>query len=334
MRVAAIVNSGAGSVRAGDLDAEALRAWFRDAGIDADVRFVAGDQVDEAAREAVLSKPDAVVAGGGDGTIRAVAARLAGGPIPLGVLPVGTLNHFARDLGIPVDLPAAVRLIGNGAVQSLDLGEVNGQVFINNSQLGVYPPVVKVRDREREEKGRGKWLATVSAAVKVLPRHPPLRVRVRAGGSELVRKTLFVFIGNNEYEMSAFGYGARSRFDSGNLYLYIAKAERRADLVGLLLLSLFRDVKGTGRFDRLSAPEFTIETKQRSVPVYLDGEVTVLESPLRYRARVRDLRVILPGRWYRLAATEDKDLRQPAMSQGFIPPEQRAAWETAVSVVG
>lgn len=296
MRVTAIVNSEAGSGSAGEIDAEELRGLFRDAGIEADVRIIPGGRIGEAAEEAVRSGVDAVVAGGGDGTIRAVAARLAGGPIPLGVLPVGTLNHFARDLGIPLDLPGAVRVIAQGAIHHLDVGEVNGEIFVNNSVLGFYPPVVKVRDRERHEMQRGKWAATISAAFKVLPRHPPLRIRVRAGEHDLVRETLFAFIGNNEYEMSAFSYGARSRLDSGNLYLYIAKIQSRLGLLGLLLLSLFRDIKGTDRLDCLSAPELTIEMKQRTVPVYLDGEVTVLETPLRYRNRVRDLRVILPGR--------------------------------------
>lgn len=295
MRVMAIVNSGAGSGSAGELDVDELRRLFRDAGMEADVRIVPGDRIGEAADEAARSGVDALVAGGGDGTIRAVAARLAGGPIPLGVLPVGTLNHFARDLGIPVDLPGAVRVIAQGTVHGLDVGEVNGEIFVNNSVLGFYPPVVKVRDRERQEMQRSKWAATISAAFKVLPRHPPLRIRVRTGEQDLVRETLFAFIGNNEYEMSAFSYGARSRLDSGNLYLYIAKIRDGFDLAGLLLLSLFRDVKATDRLDCLSAPELTIELEQRTVPVYLDGEVTVLETPLRYRNRVRDLRVILPG---------------------------------------
>ena len=296
MRVMAIVNSGAGSGSAGEIDAEELRRLFRDAGIEADVRVVPGDRVGEAAEEALRSGVDAMVAGGGDGTIRAVAARLAGGPIPLGVLPLGTLNHFARDLGIPLDLPGAIRVIADGTIHHLDVGEVNGEVFVNNSVLGFYPPVVKVRDRERQEMQRGKWTATISAAFKVLPRHPPLRIRVRAGEQDLERETLFAFIGNNEYEMSAFSYGARSRLDSGNLYLYIAKIRDGLDLAGLLLLSLFKDVKATDRLDCLSAPELTIELEQRTVPVYLDGEVTVLETPLRYRNRVKDLRVILAGR--------------------------------------
>lgn len=295
MRVAVIVNSGAGSVRDGQLDPATVAGLFRDAGIGADIRFVPGDRIGDAAREAIDSGADAVVAGGGDGTIRAVAARLVGSPVPLGVLPVGTLNHFARDLGIPLELPEAVRLIAAGTVRALDVGEVNGEIFVNNSMLGVYPPVVKVRDREREEKRRGKWLATVSALFKVLRRHKPLRLRIRAEGLEVARSTHFVFIGNNEYEMNAFTYSAPSRHESGNLYLYVARSRGRLEFVGLLLLGLFRDLKRTDRFDCWSRPELTIEVPKRSLPVYLDGEVMVLDTPLRYRTRVRELRVILPA---------------------------------------
>jgi diacylglycerol kinase family enzyme len=300
MKVVAIVNSGGGTVRGEGLDAAAVQAAFREAGVEADVRFVPGECVDKAAGEAVRSgvdAPDAIIAGGGDGTIRCVASHLAGGSIPLGVLPLGTLNHFARDLGIPVDLPGAVKVIAEGEAQALDLGDVNGEVFVNNSVLGVYPPVVQQRDREREALDRNKWVATVTAALKVLPRNPLLRVRIRAEGPEgmdVQRHTRFLFVGNNEYEMNAFTYSAGSREPSGKLHLYVARTRGRLGMVGLLLLGLVRDLKTTEYVDCWTLPGFTIETRERSIPVYLDGEVVVLESPLRYRTRPRSLQVLMP----------------------------------------
>jgi diacylglycerol kinase family enzyme len=282
-------------VQASGLEPAGLRRLFQEAGVEAEIHFVPGARIVETARAALGSGVEALVAGGGDGTIRSVAGVLAGGEVPLGVLPVGTLNHFARDLGIPVELPAAARLIAEGPARALDLAEVNGEVFVNNSMLGFYPPVVGVRDRERREKARGKWLATLSALLKVLPRHPLLHIRVTAEGLAVDHQTRFVFVGNNEYEMSAFTYGARTRFDSGNLYLYIAKSRTRLGLVGLGLLSLFHDLKWTDRFDRICVPGFVIETRKKSVPVYLDGEVTVLATPLRYRNREHALRVIVPA---------------------------------------
>lgn len=294
MRITVIVNRGAGSVTGGDVSAEGLRQSFLALGTEADVRIIPGEEIVPTAREAVTHGTEAVVAGGGDGTIRAVASVLAGGPVPLGVLPLGTLNHFARDLQIPTELDQAVRVVTTGEVRSLDLGEVNGEVFVNNSVLGFYPPVVRVRDWERRKFHRNKWLATLSATLKVLPKMPALDVRVHGEGVECHRTSHFVFVGNNEYEMNAFSYGARNRFDSGSLYLYIAKSPTRLRLLALTLLSLVRDLGKTEGFDFWCLPEFTIETPARNLLVYLDGEVTTLQPPLRYRTYPRHLRVILP----------------------------------------
>src|SRR5215218_8123205 len=294
MRIAVIVNCGAGSVVSGELSAEKLRQMFLEGGTEADVHVIPGEEICDTARAAVAGGAEVVVAGGGDGTIRAVASVLAGGPVPMGVLPLGTLNHFARDLRIPTDLAEAVSLIPKGVVKALDLGEVNGEIFVNNSVLGFYPPVVKVRDRERREFDRNKWLATISALFKVLPKVSSLRVHVKAEGLEAHRKTRFLFVGNNEYAMRAFNFGARDRFDTGDLYLYIARTPSRLGLAGLALLSLVRDLKLTRGFDRWCLPEFTVESKLKAIPVYLDGEVTTMTPPLAYRTRPHDLKVILP----------------------------------------
>ena len=235
-----------------------------------------------------------VAAGGGDGTIRAVASVLVGGRVPLGILPLGTLNHFARDLGIPTELPAAVELLGSGSVRGLDVGEVNGEIFVNNSSLGLYPPIVKVRDEERRRFNRGKWLAAASATLRVLPRLPSLRVRVTAEGRAIVCKTRFVFVGNNEYELGFLSYRARSRLESGDLYLYVARAKSRLGLLGLALLGLVRDIKRSRGFDHWQAPELTIETDRKKLSVFLDGEVMLLDTPLCYRKRTRSLPVVMP----------------------------------------
>jgi diacylglycerol kinase family enzyme len=273
-----------------------MRTALAAVGIDADIELVSGGECAVRCRAIAERGDELLVVGGGDGTISAAASALVGTDTRLGILPLGTLNHFARDLGIPVELPEAIRVIADGEPRALDVGEVNGEIFINNSMLGLYPPMVGVRDRERRLRNRGKWMATILALFKVLPRHPLLHLRVTAAGETSEHLTRFVFIGNNEYEMSAFTYGARSRFDSGNLYFYIAKSRTRLGLVGLGLLSLFRDLKWSDRFERLCLPELTIETRKKAVPVYLDGEVVVLRPPLHYRNQAHALRVILPGK--------------------------------------
>lgn len=295
MRIAVIVNRAAGTVVSEGLDEEALRKIFREARAETDVRLVSGEEIEGAVREAVERGAEVVVAGGGDGTIRCVASVLVGGSVPLAVLPVGTLNHFARDLGVPTDLVEAARVAVTGRPQALDIGKVNDEIFINNSMLGLYPPMVRVRDWQREKLERGKWRATLVAAFKVLPKLPLLHVRLKANGVETDHRTRFVFVGNNEYELNAFTYGARSRFDSGSLYLYLDKSRSRLGLLGVALLGLVRDVKRTDRFDRWQLPEFTIETRTKAVPVYLDGEVMVMSPPLRYRTLPLALRVLLPA---------------------------------------
>jgi diacylglycerol kinase family enzyme len=220
---------------------------------------------------------------------------VVGKGIPLGVLALGTLNHFARDLGIPVELPEAVRVIVEGFTRDLDVGEVNGEVFVNNSNLGFYPPVVRARDWQRRAHNHGKWRATISALIKILPHCPMLHLRIRSDDVDVRRDTRVLFIGNNEYEMSAFNFGARERFGSGHLYLYIARTPSRLGLVYLGLLSLVRDVLDTDHFERFALPELTIETrKKKALAVYLDGEVVLLRPPLQYRVRPRELRVLLP----------------------------------------
>jgi diacylglycerol kinase family enzyme len=181
MRVTVLVNRRSGSVRKEKVTAGSLREMFEKAGIEADVRILPGEELCDAAREAVKAGAEAVVAGGGDGTLRAVASVLVDGEVPLGVLPLGTLNHFASDLKIPTDLEAAARLIQEGEVRALDVGEVNGEIFLNNSSLGFYPPIVQARDQEMRRSKHGKWVAMAIATFKLLPKLSSLHVRISSG---------------------------------------------------------------------------------------------------------------------------------------------------------
>ena len=128
--IAVIVNASAGADDKHGL-AKTLTETFRSAGIDGRVVLVrSGAEVGEAALRAVQERPQAIVAGGGDGTINAVAATLIGAAIPLGILPPGTLNHFAKDLHIPLDLAAAARNVIAGYVDKVDIGDVNDHIFL------------------------------------------------------------------------------------------------------------------------------------------------------------------------------------------------------------
>jgi diacylglycerol kinase family enzyme len=296
MKVTVLVNRGSGTVKKKRLTAESLRELFQKAGTEAEVRLIPGGEIIDAARDAVKAGTGAVVAGGGDGTVRAVASALVDGEVPLGVLPLGTLNHFAGDLKIPDDLEKAARVIAGGQVRKLDVGEVNGEIFLNNSSLGFYPPIVQARDQEMRRSKHNKWVAMAIATFKLLPRLRSLHVRISSGDWKVDRKTQVLFVGNNEYKLNAFDHGAPDRTeDSGNLYLYLTRSRSRLGLVGLALAGLVRDIKRAESVEDWRLPDFRIEVRhQRAIPVAFDGEVSVLRSPLQYRTRPRALPVILP----------------------------------------
>lgn len=255
-----------------------------------------GAAMTDAAKGALAAGAQAVVAGGGDGTINAVASVLAGTGVAFGVLPLGTLNHFAKDIGIPLALDRAVATIAHGARKEVDLGEVNGQVFLNNSSLGLYPDMVRDREKQQRRLGRGKWLAACWAALGALRRFPFLNVRlILDDGKEQARRTPFVFIGNNEYTMSGLSIGARAALDRGRLSLYVAQRPGRLGLLRFAWRALCGRLAQEKDFDVLTARNLQIETRHTSIPVATDGEVTVMTTPLHYRIRPAALRVIVPS---------------------------------------
>ena len=253
----------------------------------------AGAEVLDLADQAARSDADIIVAGGGDGTVSSVASVVAGCGKVLGILPLGTMNHFAKDLHIPLDLESAVNTIVAGHAVKIDMGEVNGQTFLNNSSLGLYPSIV--RERQRQQRlGWEKWPAYVWAAFSVLRRYPFLNIRLSVDGKELTSRTPFVFIGNNEYQMETLNVGARACLDKGELSLYITNRTGRLGLIRLALRALFGGLRQEKDFLTLCTKEIWIGTKKRRVRVALDGEVAVMQPPLHYRVRPGSLRVLAP----------------------------------------
>ncbi|MDB5916981.1 MAG: sphingosine kinase [Massilia sp.] len=293
-RIAVIINGGAGSGH-DDAAADDLRAKFRAHGCEAEVTLAkSGDDMIAAARKAIADGMQVVVAGGGDGTINAVASVMAGSGVDFGVLPLGTLNHFAKDVGIPLELDAAVRNVAEGRRIEVDVGEVNERIFLNNSSLGLYPDIVRDREKQQHRLGRGKWPAAAWAAVSALRRFPFLDVGVGVDGRQHARRTPFVFIGNNEYTMQGLAIGARERLDAGVLSLYVAQRPGRLGLVRFAWRALWGRLAQERDFDVMLSDKFDIKTRHRRLRVATDGEVTVMATPLRYRIRPAALAVIVP----------------------------------------
>jgi diacylglycerol kinase family enzyme len=253
-----------------------------------------GSEICDLARRAVDEGALSVIAGGGDGTVNAVAGMLVGSDVRLGVLPLGTLNHFAKDLGIPLEIEAAARNIFQGRVVSVDVGDVNGRIFLNNSSLGVYPQIVRYREAQRSQ-GQNKWIAFARALLDAMRRHALFQVHLQIDGDgELSRATAFVFVGNNEYEMTGLHIGARKSLDAGNLWICLPSRGGRADLVRMALRALVGRLRDSD-LQAVGAREIVIETGERQPNVAMDGEVSRLAAPLHYRIRPRALKVIVPA---------------------------------------
>ncbi len=274
---------------------DAIDALFASAGLSHSIAVVGDDRQNafDLARRAVGEGFETVVAAGGDGTVGAVASALVGSDVALGVAPLGTLNHFAKDLGIPLDPSAAARVISRRNTRLIDVAEVNGRFFVNNSSIGIYPNIVIARERRRR-RVHNKWIAFALATGHVLRRYPFLDVRIDANGATVAQRTPFVFVGNNEYQIHGLNIGTRRHLDRGRLYLYVAAPVSRIGLVGMALAALFGRLDKTRGLQMFSLERVSIETKRRSVRVSADGEILRLPTPLHYALRPRALKVIVP----------------------------------------
>jgi diacylglycerol kinase family enzyme len=298
MRVTVVVNSKGGTVAGSAASPEDMVAQaFADAGIDADIRVPAADQLatclDEAAQDATT---DAMVVGGGDGTVSLAASAAVRHGKTLGVLPLGTLNHLARDAGIPPDLPGAVAVIAGGHVETVDVAEVNGELFVNNSSVGLYPLMVREREAQQRNLGRSKRFAMLVASVRALRHFGRRRLTIRIAGREHPITTPLLFVGNNCYDISLFSLGRRARLDGGTLCLYALLARSRWQLIGMALRGL------VGRLDQQSdfisvndISEAEIASERPALTVALDGEVRSLETPLHYKIKPRVLSLLMPA---------------------------------------
>jgi diacylglycerol kinase family enzyme len=262
-------------------------------GVAAEVCLSAGAELTLDARRCLRREPKAVVAAGGDGTVSAVAGILAGTGIPLGVIPLGTLNHFAGDLGIPNALAEAAAIIASGQVRRVDVGEVNGHIFVNNSSIGFYP--LAVRQREALQGRLGKWPAMTLSLLYMLWRLPRMHLHVRLAEGSLPRRTPLIFIGNNRYEMQRFAAPRRITLDGGELCLLLAPDAPRRRLVRIAATALLGTLDPERDLEALCCSRLQVEAHHHLLSVALDGEVVRLVPPLHYQIRAAALHVLAPS---------------------------------------
>ncbi|HVR69646.1 MAG TPA: diacylglycerol kinase family protein [Vicinamibacteria bacterium] len=293
-RAVVLLNAAAGSVASTGVAAVGVRVSnaLARSGLAADVRPVDSRSVAAEVRAAVAARPAVVIVGGGDGTLSSAAGVLAGGPTPLGILPLGTKNHFARDLGLPLDVEAAAGVIAAGRVRRVDVGEVNGRVFLNNCSLGVYPDLVRDRETQKTREDRGRGPAMLRASWNALRRFRVRTVTLRADGRVWRVTTPLVFVGNNRYETRLPALGRRNALEDGQLWLYVARDVSRLGIVRLGARMLLGRLERARDFEALSATELELRTRRSHLRLAVDGEVLPMVSPVRWRVRPEALAVL------------------------------------------
>jgi undecaprenyl-diphosphatase len=282
-----VANPGAGSTRDGEIIVRA-RERLPDTRL---LELAPGVDLAEAVSRAV-SEGRVVVAAGGDGTVNSVVQHVAGRG-EMGVLPVGTLNHFARDLGLR-DVDAALDALERGEARSIDVGVANGVYFVNHAGLGLYPE--GVRERERSEGRRGRAAASLGAATRMLRAARPLVGTIEADGDRRALFAWVVFVGNNRFGTVPTGFGVRTRLDEGVLDVGVVTARPRAVSRAR---AAWRLAKGrawrTRRLVRTEARHVVVHLEGPPRPVSLDGEQGEATDTLEVRLVPRGLSVRLPA---------------------------------------
>jgi YegS/Rv2252/BmrU family lipid kinase len=289
-----LLNRGGGAVAADSEIAGKVATALKKAGVDADVELINGG--DCAVRcKAISERGDPLlIVGGGDGTIGAAASALVGTDTRLGILPLGTLNHFARDLGIPTDLDEACALIAKGSDRRVDVAEMNGRIFINNSAIGLYPLMVVDRDLQQRRLGRSKRLAMLVASLRTLARFNHQRLTLTVNDEKARVDTPLLFVGNNNYRIDLGAPGQRESIEDGQLCVMVMRKKTRAGLIAASVRALFNRSRPDDMVYLDGVERLRVESRRSQLAVSLDGEVVSSAPPLDYRIHKKALRVIAP----------------------------------------
>ena len=299
-RIPAFVNPGSGNSKKAR-DALASTGRF-------DIREVEPDILEGEIRQAVEGGATRILVAGGDGTIGIGASVVAGTAVELAVLPAGTLNHFARDMEIPVDLPEAAAAAAGTSMSLSDVAYVGDKLFLNTSSIGAY--VIFARVRKKLEARLPYKLASVFAVVSTFLKLRVLAVELEIEGKRQVYRTPLVFIGVDERELQFPTLGNRIKDGQRGLHVMVVRWRGRGKLVSLGFRAIFRgvdEVSRTVEFDSFVVERCTITMKKPLARVARDGEIETMSTPLEYRIERDMLHVVVAA-----AGRESSDAPAPS----------------------
>jgi len=275
-----------------ETDAAELRDRAREAGLeiaeirpDLDIEALVADRIDSGRR--------LFIAAGGDGTIHHLLQSVVGTSAVLGVIPLGTVNHLARDLGIPLEWRAALEVALTGTEREIDVAVVNGRYFVNNMMLGFYPSMVYHRERLRGT--RGKWGAWAQAGWAALRTFPHIALALESPHHlEAIRTQLFT-VAVNAYDLSQPGMVAeRTTLHRGRLAVYWLPFMNRlafARTVARYARGSALEIEG---FRQMETSRLRISSARPRFRMAIDGELVEMSPPLTISIVPRGLNVRLP----------------------------------------
>jgi diacylglycerol kinase family enzyme len=298
MRFAAVLNQDGGTLRTIDLGAfsDQLRRTLEAAGHSVEINIVAGRDIASALEKAIARRNiDVVLAGGGDGTISTAASLLMNKKKALAVLPAGTMNLFARGLGIPQTLEAALQSFADGEVIAVDMASANGQPFVHQFSVGMHAKMVQLREKMEFASRLGKMQASARAAWAAIRNPLALQVSLSIGRAEIVTRTTGIGISNN-----LFGEGHLPYADNpagGVLGIYVSVARRRHHLAKLLLDMLRGRLRRSAHVEVHQAGRVVLKilSPARKFSAVLDGELIRLERETTIEIHPGALNVLIPS---------------------------------------
>lgn len=296
MKIILVLNRDAGTLRTLDAKTvgEELAEIFRAAGHDTMLVVTTGENAVATIKKAAKDKgTDAIVVGGGDGTISAAAAIAAESGVTLGILPLGTMNFFARSLNVPLEMKAAAKALATGEIASVDIAKVNGRTFVHTLALGIHPTMVAEREKLTYSSRYGKMLGSARAFVRVLRNPRRFSVSIKTDETTVQFRTAGLVVSNNPLGKGHLPYA--DRLDEGVLGLYVTTARGWAQLVRVTAAAAFGGAAESPLVEYHATQAADIRLgRHKSVPTTLDGELIRLPGPLKVEIVAGGLKVLRP----------------------------------------
>jgi diacylglycerol kinase family enzyme len=297
MNLFAVFNRDGGTFKTTDMDAYCAHAvkTFKGAGHQIDCHVVSGDDVVDTMKKAAETEGvEALIAGGGDGTISAAADIAWRSGLALGIVPAGTMNLFARSLKLPLDIWQVLDVLADAKVQHVDIASANGKSFVHQFSAGLHARMVRYRNSMNFGSRLGKMRASTRAAIGVMFNPPEFEVEFNAEGKAGLRKVSAISVSNNEFGSDPLMYAPD--LTGGHLGFYTADPLKPAGVAQLVLDILRGRLKENAAVTAMTATEVELHfpRARHDVRCVIDGELLPMDRDVKLKIHAGELKVLVP----------------------------------------